>query len=205
MLKVNIKIDSPGADTGPTFDLYSDSDSYSSPFATNVAKPSLVSGYIANNVPDGTSNVKVIPSPGNGSLCSTNVYIPISTTTSTTTTTTHPPLVNAGRIYNNSPNTISASYLQLYFNYVSLAYVNLPPLAPGSFYDFSTSYTNSTNAGQFKVIFYNATTGISGLNKFHMDYGGVPSIDVALYNAGYGWEATSISTSVQYAIRIIFH
>ena len=47
-----------GADAGP-FNLYSNTDSYVTAFATGISKASLVSGYTSSVVPDLTSTVRV--------------------------------------------------------------------------------------------------------------------------------------------------
>jgi len=70
------------ADTGP-FNIYSDIDGFLSAFATNVPKASLLAGYSANSVPDGTTILK-LKSTG---VCTNFTYLNVFTTTTTTTTT----------------------------------------------------------------------------------------------------------------------
>lgn len=53
-----ITIGSAGTDTGP-FDLYSDTDSYVTPFETGVLKASLLAGYTSSLVPDSTATIRV--------------------------------------------------------------------------------------------------------------------------------------------------
>lgn len=85
---VSITLTSAGLGTGPTFDLYSNVDSYTTPFETGVPKASLTGGYSATNVPDGTTIIKVVSVSG---LCpSSNVLIPIAGIPSSPTPTVTP-------------------------------------------------------------------------------------------------------------------
>ena len=79
-MTVLITLTLAGTDTGP-FNLYSNTDFYSSAFESGVSKLDLTSGYISSIVPDGTINIRV-KSTGD---CITYVDIPVSTTTTTTT------------------------------------------------------------------------------------------------------------------------
>jgi len=54
---VLITLTTTGANTGPNFDLYSDTD-YSTPFETNVLKTALVTGYTSTVVPNGTTIIR---------------------------------------------------------------------------------------------------------------------------------------------------
>jgi hypothetical protein len=87
-MTVLITLTTAGASTGP-FNLYSDVDTYATPFETGVSKSALVAGYNSTLVPNG-SNVVYVLSTG---TCNTGVYLSISglvttTTTSSSTTTT---------------------------------------------------------------------------------------------------------------------
>lgn len=82
MITVSITLTIAGVDTGPTFSLFSNTDSYATAFATGVTKAALQAGYISTVVPDGTTIVRVF-SPG---TC--NTYVDLNVLTSTTTTTT---------------------------------------------------------------------------------------------------------------------
>lgn len=75
-----------GSDTGP-FNLYSDADSFSSPFESGISKATLLSGYISSLVPLGTSIIRAI-SEG---ICTNFLDMPIITTTTSTTTSFTPP------------------------------------------------------------------------------------------------------------------
>ena len=82
---VIIKLTTAGTSTGP-FNLLSDYDSYVSPFETNIAKATLVTGYTSSLVPNTATIVRVLSS---GSCTNhTDLTIVPTTTTSTTTTTT---------------------------------------------------------------------------------------------------------------------
>lgn len=77
-----------GGDAGP-FNLYSNTDGYVAPFATNISAAALQAGYTALFVPDGTTIVRV-KSVG---VCTNFINVavnvlPTTTTTSSTSTTT---------------------------------------------------------------------------------------------------------------------
>lgn len=199
MQTVLITLNSPGADTGPYFNLYSDVDGYVSAFETNVSKISLVSGYLSSYVPTGASYIKLIPTPGSGSLCSTIISIPLTTTTTTTTTTTHPPLVNSASIYNNSPNIISASsYLEILVNGVGCAYPTLAPLASGSSYFFTTSYNAATSNYIWTVKFHAPNSGISSSNYFVFGNGSGPFTSGPFTLSSGIWSASVSTTGITY-------
>jgi hypothetical protein len=84
MITVSITLTIAGADTGPTFNLYSNTDGYTTAFATGVSKAALQAGYISTVVPDGTTIIRVY-SPG---TCNTSVDLSVITTTTTTSTST---------------------------------------------------------------------------------------------------------------------
>jgi hypothetical protein len=84
-MTVLITLTVAGADSGP-FNLFSNLDGYTSAFATNVSKASLLAGYSSSVVPDFTTIVRVV-SIGN---CTNYIDITLtspSTTTSTSTST----------------------------------------------------------------------------------------------------------------------
>lgn len=88
-----------GIETGP-FDLYSNLNGFSSPFAVNISKSSLQSGYTTSSVPDYTSIVRVkskgicvnytdiVLAPYVPTTTSSTTSTPTTTTTSSTSTTT---------------------------------------------------------------------------------------------------------------------
>lgn len=67
-----ISLTSAAIDTGP-FDLYSDTDSFVTPFESAVSKASLLTGFLSSNVPDGTITCRV-KSTG---ICTNYVDMPI--------------------------------------------------------------------------------------------------------------------------------
>jgi hypothetical protein len=56
-ISVTITLTVAGSNTGP-FDLYSDVDSYATPFETGIAKSALVAGYTSNVVPSAATIIK---------------------------------------------------------------------------------------------------------------------------------------------------
>jgi len=82
-MTVLITLTTAGTDAGP-FDLYSDSNLYTTPFESNVNKAALMAGYSSSLVPNDATIIKVISKSG----CVNYIYISITSTTSTTTSTT---------------------------------------------------------------------------------------------------------------------
>jgi hypothetical protein len=82
-MNVLITLSTAGASTGPTFNLYSDVDTYATPFETGVAKSALVSGYTSTLVPNAATMIRV-QSVG---TCTNYGLFPIAGVTTTTTTT----------------------------------------------------------------------------------------------------------------------
>ena len=86
MIIITTLVIPPGGDAGP-FDLYSDADGYTVPFATNVSVLQLEAGY-SSTVPDNATSIKVV-SVG---ICTNFIIldidlIPTTTTTSSSTST----------------------------------------------------------------------------------------------------------------------
>lgn len=95
-MNVLITLTTAGADTGP-FNLYSNTDSYVTAFATGIAKSVLVAGYTSTVVPTGTSTIRVKSTgtctnyvdlyvAGSGITTTTTTTAPVGPTTTTTTT-----------------------------------------------------------------------------------------------------------------------
>ena len=89
-MTVLITLTTAGSSTGP-FSLYSDANSFSTPFETGVSKASLLAGYTSTLVPASTSIIRVMST----GTCTNYTDLPVvgcttttTTTTSTTTTTT---------------------------------------------------------------------------------------------------------------------
>jgi hypothetical protein len=84
-MTIILTIEIEGGNLGP-FDLYSNTDGYTDPFATNITKAALEAGYTSTSVPPDTTTVQV-KSVGN---CSNSIDIVLENTTTTSTTTTVP-------------------------------------------------------------------------------------------------------------------
>lgn len=82
-MTVLITLTLAGADTGP-FDIYSDSDGYTTPLVTGVAKSALVAGYSLAGVPNDATIIRVTST----GTCTNSIDMLISNITPTTTTTT---------------------------------------------------------------------------------------------------------------------
>jgi hypothetical protein len=121
-MNVLITLTTAGADTGP-FNLYSNVDSYTTPFETGVAKSALVAGYLTALVPTSTNTVRVkstglctnyidIYVTGSGTTTTTTTIVPPTTTTTTTQIITYYNVVLCGTstpgiIRYNGPNNVS--------------------------------------------------------------------------------------------------
>ena len=84
-MTVLITLTTAGSSTGP-FSLYSNVDSYSTPFETGVSRSSLLAGYTSVLVPNGTTTVRVMST----GTCTNYTDIPVVPCTTTTTTTVPP-------------------------------------------------------------------------------------------------------------------
>lgn len=112
-MNVYIKLTIAGGDTGP-FSLYSDVDGFATPFETGISRASLVAGYIATDVPDDSTEIKVV-STGN---CTNSIIIDIGfsttsiTTTilSTTATTTNPDITTTTTTIPDTTTTTTTAF-----------------------------------------------------------------------------------------------
>ena len=74
--KTIIKLTAAGADTGPLFNLYSDLDNYTTPFASNVSKATLLMGMTASfSFAAPYPSIAKIESTG---TCTNSIYINLS-------------------------------------------------------------------------------------------------------------------------------
>jgi len=173
MITVSITLTIAGADTGPTFNLYSNVDGYTTAFATGVSKAALQAGYISTVVPDGTTTIRV-SSPG---TCNTSVDLNVITTTTTTSTSTSTTTTTTSSSTSTTTTTTTAipatttttTTVAIHYNYAfaitptgdATMYLNNRPGVP----NFTTSYnldlvnttsydlaSNSIVAGAGKVI-----------------------------------------------------
>ena len=82
-MNVVIQLISANPDTGP-FNLYSNSDVFTTPFATGISRATMLAGYSTSAVP---SNATIIRVTSTGT-CQNSVDMPIAGVVTTTTTTT---------------------------------------------------------------------------------------------------------------------
>ena len=85
MAIATITLTTAGSATGP-FDLYSNIDSYTTPFATGVTRAQILAGYLTYNLPTMATIVRVKSTIYCVNYLDINVT-PLTTTTTTTTTT----------------------------------------------------------------------------------------------------------------------
>jgi hypothetical protein len=111
-MTVLITLTTAGSSTGP-FSLYSDVDSYSTPFETGVSKASLLAGYTSTLVPASTSIIRVMST----GTCTNYTDLPVvgctttTTTTSSTTTTTTTTAAPCQQIYLYPTNATACAHL----------------------------------------------------------------------------------------------
>jgi hypothetical protein len=113
-MTVLITLTTAGSSTGP-FSLYSDANSYSTPFETGVAKSSLLAGYTSTLVPSGTTIIRVM-STGTCTNYTDLSIVPCTTTTTTsstssTTTTTTTTAAPCQQIYLYPTNANACDHL----------------------------------------------------------------------------------------------
>jgi hypothetical protein len=164
MITVSITLTLAGVDTGPTFDLYSNVDSYAVAFETGISKAALEAGYISTIVPDGTTTIRVY----SGGTCQTHVdlYVITTTTTSTSTsstTTTTTSSSTTTTTTTEAPTTTTTTTAEpIHYNYAfeitpsgdATMYLNNRPGVP----NFSTSYnldlvnTTTYNLGSNSIV-----------------------------------------------------
>lgn len=94
----------PGGDAGP-FNLFSNTDGYVTPFATNVSAAALIAGYTALLVPDGTTIIKV-QSVG---VCTNFVNVPVNVLPTTTTTSSSSTSTTSSTSSSSTSTTTSSS------------------------------------------------------------------------------------------------
>tara|TARA_R110002167_G_scaffold120236_4_gene298011 strand:+ start:1421 stop:1747 length:327 start_codon:yes stop_codon:yes gene_type:complete len=67
------------------FLIYSNVDNYTSAFETNVSRQSLINGFVSDQVPNGTTIIKVLSTTDK---CKNEIFINLEIPTTTTTSTT---------------------------------------------------------------------------------------------------------------------
>jgi hypothetical protein len=85
-MDVLITLTTAGVDTGP-FDLFSDSDAFTVPFASTIARGVLESGYLSSAVPNDATIIRV----QSLDVCINYIDLTVNTTTTTTSTSTAVP------------------------------------------------------------------------------------------------------------------
>lgn len=103
-MNVLITLTEAGIDTGP-FNLYSNVDTYSTPFETNISRGILIAGYTSQVVPTGTSTIRV-KSVG---TCTNYVDLLVITPTTTTTSTTAAPTTTTTTTAGGGPTTTTTT------------------------------------------------------------------------------------------------
>lgn len=216
MIIVTTLVIPPGGDAGP-FDLYSDVDGYTVPFATNVSALQLQTGY-SSTVPDNATSIKVvsvgictnfiildidlIPTTTTTSSSTSTSTSTSSTTTSTTTsvptttTTTSQVYTYAGEITNNTGNTITANtaFIKVNGGMVAAATLNIPP---GGTQTFSTSYTPAASvigAGNDFTLELYTYTGVTTSNDMNQSGGTCVTTTGGFADMGTYLTATSTTT-----------
>jgi hypothetical protein len=79
LITLNIPV---GGDAGP-FNLYSNTDGYTTPFATNISAAVLEAGYTSTVVPNGTTIIRVVST----GVCTNYIDIVLTEPTTTSTST----------------------------------------------------------------------------------------------------------------------
>lgn len=148
MITVSITLTIAGVDTGPTFDLFSNVDSYAVAFETGVDKASLEAGYISTIVPDGTTTIRVYSAGTCETYVDLNVITSTTTTTSTTSTTTSTTSTSTSTTTSTTTatptTTTTTTTVAIHYNYAfeitpsgdATMYLNNRPGVPS----FDTSY-----------------------------------------------------------------
>jgi hypothetical protein len=180
-----------GGDAGP-FNLYSNTDGYVFPFATNISAATLLAGYTAINVPNGTTTIRVksvgvctnfinaqvnlIPPTTTTTSSSTSTSTSTTTSTSsstTTTTTTEVPLeefiINAIGVNAIFPTVFSGVTPYGFQIIASLPYYidwgdgNIESFPAGTTEIFHTY--SSPYTGQIKIL----STDLSSITQFNSE------------------------------------
>jgi hypothetical protein len=151
MKTVIVTINTPGSQTGPNFNIFSNVDLVT-PLVSSVAKSSLLSGYSVTTVPDAATSIRV-KSIG---TCTTYVDLSIVTPTTTTTTTVACTTVIYG--YGVDQGSACQAYIDypeaFQYNGIKL-YIDNPsdPCGPGSVVAGNGYYSDGTD-----IYYWDGTT-----------------------------------------------
>lgn len=195
MKTVLVTINTPGSETGPNFNIFSNVDLVT-PLVSSVSKTSLINGYSVTTVPDAATSIRVKSIPGS---CSTYVDISIVTPTTTTTTTVGCTTVDYG--YGEDPASACAAYFDFpeTFQYDGTTlFVDNPGspcgggnAAPGYYSDGSdvyywdgTTFSFTTTCGSFtlRTITIYAQRGAGSISSTNNDVDILYSV-----NGGNSW------------------
>ncbi len=179
---MNILIDltTAGLDTGP-FDLYSNVDSYTTAFETNVSRQELLSGYITPLAPVGTTFIRVKST----SACTNYINIEIDPTTTTTSTSTSSTTSTSTSTTTSTTTAAPVNY-KYYFELIDSNNGTVTLNSAGGFASFTSSYslilTNSPtyNPSQSGVV-SNSGKRIQKIEK--LDYNGTTVLYSLTLNA----------------------
>lgn len=150
MKTVLVTINTPGSQTGPNFNIFSNVDLVT-PLVSSVAKSSLLSGYSVTTVPDAATSIRV-KSIG---TCTTYVDLSIVTPTTTTTTTVACTTVYYG--YGVDQSSACQAYIDYpeAFQYNGKLFLDnySNPCGPGSVIAGTGYYSDGTD-----IYFWDGTT-----------------------------------------------
>jgi hypothetical protein len=168
-MNVLITLTTAGVDTGP-FDLFSNSNNYTVPFASTIARGVLENGYLSSVVPNDATIIRV----QSLDVCTNYIDLTINTTTTTTSTTTAIPqqwyrIVNCNTLVTlnsiaYSPGTYGLNARVTYQNYpyvVNQIYNNNPGGSQVAL--ISTGQIGCPPLGEYYLLFKcaDATTATS--------------------------------------------
>lgn len=157
-----------GTDTGP-FDLYSDADGYTSPFAINISKAVLTAGYTSYVVPDAATLIKVV-SKG---TCTNFAILPIVGTSATTTSTSSSSTSSSSTSSSTtSTTTTQTAEVRIYAKYVNQQASGISYSTDGISWTNTLLTPNTTECSLFITLtglpqgnFYlKATTGVATIS-----------------------------------------
>lgn len=160
-----------GTDTGP-FDLYSDADGYTSPFAINISKAALTAGYTSYVVPDAATLIKVM-SKG---TCTNSITLPIvgtsATTTSTSTSSTSSTSSSSTSSSTTSTTTTQTAEVRIYAKYVNQQASGISYSTDGISWTNTLLTPNTTECSLFITLtglsegdlYLKATTGVATIS-----------------------------------------
>jgi hypothetical protein len=98
-LTIRILLTSLGADAGPSFNIYSNNDNYTTAF-DSATRAQLLAGYTSTTVPDNTTRIKLVST----GVCGTTIYISITNVPSVTPTVTPTPTKTPSLTPSNTPS-----------------------------------------------------------------------------------------------------